>query len=234
MAKAEDLTDRLFGNLRAISRAKDRVTPSGQKRRFWNCECLLCGTRKAISAQSLKNGDATSCGCWRAVKGMQNRNTKICVECGKTFYCPPSSKTVTCSKECRRIHAKKRQTGAVRTDQTRDKISASAKGRDMTDLQKMGTQAAMASPNSGRFETNVNAVDWHLVSPEGEHFYFRSLNNWLRKNGAEYFGCEPDSREYNNVKSGLSGAKRAVMGKKYGSCTYKGWQAIPVENETDR
>ena len=162
---------------------------------------------------------------------MQQRNTKTCVECGKIFYCPPSSKKVTCSYECRRVHAKKRQTGVVRTDQTRYKISESAKGRDMTDLQIIGTQAAKESPKSGRFETNINAIDWHLISPDGEHFYFHSLNHWLRENGEKYFGCKPDTREFKNASSGLCGAKRAARGKGYGCCTYKGWQVIPLDED---
>lgn len=95
-------------------------------------------------------------------------------------------------------------------------------------------EAVKQSPNSGKFETNVNAIDWHLVSPTGEHYYFHSLNFWLRKNGRELFGCEPNSREYNNVRSGLSGAKRAMLGKKYKCCTYKGWQVIPTEDDLQK
>lgn len=101
----------------------------------------------------------------------------------------------------------------------------------MRELQKAGTQAALKSTNSGRFETNVNAIDWHLVSPNGKHYHFHSLNYWLRENGLELFGCEPDSREYNNVRAGLSGAKRAALGKKYPCSTYKGWRVIPTEQE---
>ena len=46
-----------------------------------------------------------------------------------------------------------------------------------------------------------------------------------------YFGCKPDSREYNNVRSGLCGAKRAMLGGSYKCCTYKGWQVIPTESD---
>ncbi len=159
------------------------------------------------------------------------RNIKICVECGKTFECPPSDKTVTCSPECRKIHARKRQTGVRRSKETRAKISNAAQGRDMSNLQKSGVEAAMASPKSGRFVTNINAKDWHLISPAGKHYYFHSLNFWLRENGEELFGCKPDSKEYNNVRSGLAGAKRAALGKKYPCCTYKGWQVVPTGGE---
>ena len=44
-------------------------------------------------------------------------------------------------------------------------------------------------------------------------------------------GCEPDSRGYRNVRSGLSGAKRAMLGKKYGCCTYTGWKVLPTHDD---
>ncbi len=156
------------------------------------------------------------------------KNKKICVVCGKEFYAPPSSKKITCSKACQRIRARNRQTGAKRSAETKEKIAAAGRKRDVTELCRAGTEAALKSPRSGPFETNVNAIDWHLISPDGKHYHFRSLNNWLRENGKELFGVEPDSREFHNTRSGLCGAKRAAQGKKYGSLTYKGWQVIPI------
>lgn len=228
MGKAENLTGQIFGNLKVISRGKDKVHMSGQKHVVWICECLNCGKKKEIMAMDLKRGSTKSCGCLRYVRP---KNIKICVECGKEFECPPSESTVTCSMKCRKIHAKKRQTGVRRSDETRKKISTAAQGRDMSEVQKLGTKAIQESPIFGRFETNRNALDWHLISPEGKHYYFHSLNFWLRENGRTLFGCEPDSKEYNNVRSGLSGAKRATLGGNYGCCTYKGWQVIPTDDD---
>lgn len=163
---------------------------------------------------------------------MAKRNIKICVECGRPFYSPPSDKTVTCpSPECRKKHASNRRKGKKHSAETRKKISDSAKGRDMGELWKQGVDAAQKSPLSGRFETNVNAIDWHLISPEGKHYFFHSLHFWLRENCKELFGCEPDSREFRNVRSGLSGAKRGALGKNYPCTTYKGWQVIPTADE---
>lgn len=157
------------------------------------------------------------------------RNYKTCIICGIKFPCPQSSKKVTCSKECQKIYAVKRNTGRIFSDEAKKKISEKAKERDLSELQPIAVEAAKRSPNSGRFETNINAKDWHLISPEGKHYYFHSLNYWLRENGLELFGCMPDSREYNNVRSGIANAKRAAMGKKYPCCTYKGWKVIPTE-----
>lgn len=105
----------------------------------------------------------------------------------------------------------------------------------MSILQSIGTVAALNSPKSGRFETNVNAKKWHLVSPDGKHYYFYSLNFWLRENGEKLFGCKPDSCEFKNVASGLRGAKRAAMGKispkQRPCCTYKGWLVLPTDDD---
>ena len=229
MAKAEDLEGKVFGFLKAIDRAPDRTTKSGQKKVCWSCQCLLCGNLKSVPAGDLKAGKIKSCGCYQASKGRRIRAKRKCIICGKQFDCPPSGTTVTCSYKCRVKYASNRAMGHKAAKETREKISAAAKGRDLSQLQPAAVEAAKSSPNSGRFETNVNAVDWHLISPDGKHYYFRSLNFWLRENGL--FGCEPDSREFNNVRSGLSGAKRAMLGKTYGSTTYKGWRVIPTESD---
>lgn len=160
------------------------------------------------------------------------KNQKICIICGKPFFDPPSNKTVTCSPECRKEYARIRQTGRKYSEESRKKLSEVAKKHDISALQAKATEAAKKSPKSGRFQTNVNAIDWHLISPEGRHYYAHSLNFWLRENCRELFGVEPDSREFNNVRAGLSGAKRAAMGKKSYRCyTYKGWQVVPTEND---
>ena len=151
---------------------------------------------------------------------------RICVVCGKVFKCSPSDKIVTCSKECSKENKKWTHAGKSNlwAEEKKKKIRARGRKRNL----EKGTDAAKKSPKSGRFETNVNAKEWHLISPDGKQYFFKSLNFWLRENGKQLFGCEPDSREFANVRSGLSGAKRAMLGGKYGSVTYKGWQVIPV------
>ena len=64
MGKIEDLTGRQFGRLTVISRAPDRIVPSGQHKTMWWCECN-CGNSelKAIDAYSLTHHRTESCGC---------------------------------------------------------------------------------------------------------------------------------------------------------------------------
>lgn len=155
-----------------------------------------------------------------------------CVICGKEFECYKSDNKSTCSASCRSEYAKRRATGRIWTQEARKKMSKAAQGRNMKAMQEKATKAAQKSPKSGRFETNINAKNWHLVSPTGIHYEFRSLNYWLRKNCKELFGIEPDSREYRNTRSGLSGAKRGSMGGRYSSCQYKGWHVIPTNDDS--
>lgn len=234
MATANDLTEREFGFLKVLKRDQDHVTKSGQKKVMWLCECKLCGSHKSVSAQDLKNGKVVSCGCYRAHNGKLSRNKKICVVCGREFECPPSDKTVTCSQECRKERVRRNTAGKKLTEETRKKLSEKSKGRDMAELQEAAVEAAKASPKSGRFTTNVNAKDWHLISPSGKHYHFRSLSHWLRENGQELFGCEPDSREWKNVCTGLGRAKSAMLGGTYRTCTYKDWNVIPTNFDCKR
>lgn len=227
-----DLTGQKYTYLKVLKRSPDHVTKSGQKKVMWNCECILCGNIKDISAQSLKNGRTKSCGCYQSYAGKLNRNKRRCIICGKEFETPPSNNKVTCLKKCQVEYARQRRTGRALSAETKNKISTKAKGRDMAELQVIAVKAAKASPKSGRFETNINAIDWHLISPDGKHYYLHSLLFWLRENCTALFGCEADSREMYNVYSGLAGAKRAMLGKKYNSATYKGWKVIPTIDDS--
>lgn len=146
------------------------------------------------------------------------KNQKICIVCGKAFACPPSDKTVTCSPECRSKYASMRKRGKSFSAETRAKISASAKGRDMSGIQEAATTAALKSPKSGPFETNVNAKSWRLISPEGKEYRCRNLNLWVRSH-TELFGVESTKDNCARIRAGLQQAK---SGKR--ASTYKGWQ----------
>ena len=157
------------------------------------------------------------------------KSTKICVVCGKTFPCFPSDKTVTCGKECSKIHRSRTHMGLSNawSEESRTKKAAQGKTANLA----LGTPAAQKSPKSGKFLTNINAKDWHLISPDGKEYKFHCLNYCLRENCEKVFGCAPDSKEFKNVSTGLAGAKRAMLGKNYRCCTYKGWKVIPTEHD---
>lgn len=164
---------------------------------------------------------------------------KKCVICGRPFECRPSRNIVTCSPECRAEYSRRNHIGLKYSQESRDKMSKSrlANPRCM-ELQKKATSAAQISPRSGRFEENIHAIDWHLISPDGKHYKFRSLRNWLRDNGKQFFGVSPDTKQFESVVSGLSRVKRSVMGTlpldQRPGYTYKGWQVIPTERDIEK
>ncbi len=115
---------------------------------------------------------------------------------------------------------------------------ARLKNERCKEIQEAATKAAQKSPKAGRFETNVSAIDWHLVSPDGVHYKFHSLRHWLRKNGKQFFGVVPDTKQFDNVVSGLSVVKRAMLGTltpgQRPGYTYKGWRVIPTDNDLEK
>lgn len=64
MGKFIDLSGRKFGRLTVITRAEDYITPKGQKKIQWLCECSCINkTRIVVSGTNLKSKNTRSCGC---------------------------------------------------------------------------------------------------------------------------------------------------------------------------
>lgn len=130
-----------------------------------------------------------------------------CVICGTDFKCYPSDKKITCSKACS-IEQKRRSHNGKRNKWNHEsKQKKSAAG--MTENLLKGTPAAMRSPRSGSFETNVNAKEWILVDPDEKEHHIRNLSLWCKRNAAEIFGREP-----HQVRSGFMQIKRSMQGKR--------------------
>lgn len=67
----EDLSQQRFGLWTVIERADPPITSNAKRpATYWLCQCK-CGTRKIVSAGSLKSGDSTSCGCQK-IKNLSN------------------------------------------------------------------------------------------------------------------------------------------------------------------
>ena len=62
MSKLIDLTGKKFGQWTVIGRGKN---PSKSTFAYWMCKCE-CGNIKTVAGVSLRNGESTSCGCYRA------------------------------------------------------------------------------------------------------------------------------------------------------------------------
>lgn len=141
------------------------------------------------------------------------QSTKICPVCGKSFRCPPSSKTVTCSKACSSIHRSRVHVGKhnVWSADSRRRLSASGQTANLL----RGTAAAKASPHAGAYTTNVSARHWILKAPDGQLHEFDNLNHFIRSH--------PDW--FTNPHSASTALSAAATGKRNVG-QYKGWQVI--------
>lgn len=68
MGKVKDLTGQKFGRLTVISRAEDYISPQGQCRTRWLCQCD-CGNQCVVSSNNLRSETTKSCGCWNIEQG---------------------------------------------------------------------------------------------------------------------------------------------------------------------
>lgn len=113
-------------------------------------------------------------------------------------------------------------TGREVKGETREKLSEKAKERGFTDNLKKGTPAARSSPKSGRFETNVSAKEWILLSPEGTEYKCRNLKNFIRTNPV-LFGIDgSDDKAVERVAAGFRTIKGNILHSRRGQ-TYHGW-----------
>ena len=54
----------VFGRLTVVGEAAPHINPDGGPRRKMQCECQ-CGNTVAVTLKNLRNGNTTSCGCFR-------------------------------------------------------------------------------------------------------------------------------------------------------------------------
>lgn len=144
---------------------------------------------------------------------------KRCIICGKDFTASPSDKTVTCSLPCRKERTRRSasKTGRRWSEDKRKQLSE----RGQTTNLKQGTPAALQSPIAGPFETNYNALEWVIRSPDGVTYQCRNLNLWLR----EHADLLPGTPE--QARAGLMQVKRSMQGKtKRKVSTWKRWTVV--------
>lgn len=156
---------------------------------------------------------------------------KKCVVCGTEFKCSPSDKKITCGKECSRINKRLTHLGKSNTwsEESRKRLA----GRGKTKNLQKGTEAAMKSPKAGKFETNVGAKDWHVISPEGKHYKFRNLQNWARNNCSLFYVDETEENAL-KIAKGLQHAKAGELGRDFAHTSkYKGWSVVVTSTQED-
>ncbi|MGN0163602.1 MAG: hypothetical protein ACI4EA_08515, partial [Candidatus Ornithomonoglobus sp.] len=160
---------------------------------------------------------------------------KKCVICGAEFAAPPSSKKITCSRECNLIRRSQSHRGKSNVWSEAALQRATERAAAMTpeererrrDIQKTAVAAAAVNPLAGRYETNASAKQWHLIDPSGKDYYVRNLLLWAREN-CELFGFTPSDENAARIAAGFRTVKYCL---KKNSPTaraksYKGWTVI--------
>ena len=74
--------DKKYGKLTVLERGDDYISPSGEHKITWKCQCE-CGNIVTVNGDSLRRGKTLSCGCYR-IKQVSNRCDKKYL--GKTFH----------------------------------------------------------------------------------------------------------------------------------------------------
>lgn len=114
---------------------------------------------------------------------------KDCAVCGAPFAAPPSSKKVTCSRECSTV--RKRAAHAGKPHPWTEEAKARLGERGQTPNLRLGTPAALLSPVAGPYETNREAKVWEVVHlPTGRRYRVRNLRKWCRDH-PELFAPDP-------------------------------------------
>ncbi|MBO5449824.1 MAG: hypothetical protein J5994_10945 [Ruminococcus sp.] len=222
----EDLIGHKFGELEVL----EKLSWKSSRGYFcWKCRCNVCGKIVERDTKQLHSKSIRSCGCT-----VKQKNLKKCVYCGKKFSCSPSSKRVTCSKECSSLWRSNFQKGKKMSSDQKKKISETHKKISAENEEiklkwqtcaKKASDAAKKSPNSGRFVTHHAAKVWTVIYlPTQEEFTFTNLSLWVREN-IERFDCELTDKNVARIVHGFYTIKRnAKQGK---NCiTYREWQVI--------
>lgn len=77
MGKFKDLTGMKFGRLTIIKRAEDYVSPSGEKKVQWLCECSCENkTRIIVIGSNLTKRNTESCGCLAKEKTIKRNKSR--------------------------------------------------------------------------------------------------------------------------------------------------------------
>lgn len=156
---------------------------------------------------------------------------KKCVQCKAEFYAPPSSKKITCSKECSSAHRKEMLTGVKRSEEVKENMSKSAKERQSFQNLSKGTPSAKVSAKGGRFETNSNAKGWVLLSPDKKVYKCVNLQEFIRKN-IELFECELTDENVSRISHGFYRAKKNIK-ENSNTITYKDWTILSWRDENN-
>lgn len=155
--------------------------------------CPVCGKE-----YTCRNKYTCSRECFAKFKTQK----KICIVCGKGFNDPQSNDTLTCCKECSIINRQRKK---------EELLKSLGKAHEVISIR----------PLTGPFETNVNAKEWVIKSPDGQIYKCRNLKLWLREHEEMLDGTVAQAWD------GITKIKYSMQGKrKCKSYQWKGWKLL--------
>lgn len=162
---------------------------------------------------------------------------KMCQKCGKEYSGSPHSRYCVDCKNA--IISEQRKKDLQRIKSRRLEMSCVICGKKFISYQKKATCSRncemklksdlkqgheVEKTTKGKIAAK-NSYQWHLVSPEGKHYKFKNLTQWVREN-SELFGFEKSEQNAKKIVSGITQAKSGKI-----VCTYKDWQVIDDPSE---
>lgn len=167
--------------------------------------------------------------------------TKYCVICGKPFETAPSNNKTTCSPGCRSIRAARAAKKSVRKwspEARQRRANNAAVTERMSQLQPVGTAAALAIPEGQRGPQNRESKRWVLIDPSRNTVSVKNLLDWGRKN---YTLFEPPSADPEQaairIRAGFgaiaSTMRQAPSRAASPVTTYKGWGLLELPSKDD-
>lgn len=163
---------------------------------------------------------------------------KRCVVCGAEFYAPPTSKKITCSRDCSAVRKGQTHKGIHTSwsEESRKKRSETLKAQGLTDQAKKALEKAQALPESQRGEQNREAKVWLLIDPSGNIHRVVNLKNWAREHADDFDtvqSAKDRERVAHNVSTGFRQIALSMRGKRGPISTYKGWRLDGLPREKD-
>lgn len=160
---------------------------------------------------------------WLSIDWTKN-NRELSVELGKAY-------NTVAKKRYQLGKSGKAEGRAVRIDKGINNPNNAIGGKIS---QPIAMRAAKLSPKSGKFETNIHAKKWQIVSPGNQIFIVRNLYQFVRDNSELFLpgdvifkrtgGKRGTGGEYCNATSGLLQA--AASGR-----LWKGWKCKQIKDE---